>query len=154
MEKLKRSSSLASGLVMAVTALTILSLHAQQAAQMKVDHDGAIEAGSTVAFTIKLDKASNVDVNSVYLGVSPASPDPNAPSTGASARPMNAERTLYKVSITIPVTAHSGAWHVTSLSLNLASAPSKQLKFNDLSFEVKEKRDIILPDRGSVEITK
>jgi hypothetical protein len=138
----------------AVVGLAILSLHAQHAAQMNVDRDGAIEAGSTVTFTVKLDKASNVDVNSVSVNVSPASPDPNVNGTGASAGSSNAEKTLYKIPVTIPVTARSGAWHVTSLSLNLASAPSKQLKFNDLSFEVKEKRDIILPDRGSIEITK
>jgi hypothetical protein len=137
-----------------LVGIAAFSVRAQQAAQMKVDHDGAIEAGSTVTFTVKLDKIPNVNVNAVSLSISPVRPDPDVPGTSGGGGAMNAERTVYKIPVTIPVTARAGTWHVTSLVLGIPSAPNKLLKFNEVSFEVKEKRDIILPDSGSIEISK
>jgi hypothetical protein len=138
----------------AAVMLAGFSVSAQQGVQMKVDHDGAIEAGTTVTFTVKVDKAPNVDVNSVSLNIAPVTPDPGVPGAGNGGGPNNADRTLYRVPITIPVTARTGTWHVTNLLLNIPSAPSRQLKFNDLAFEVKEKPGVVLPDRGSIEISK
>jgi hypothetical protein len=145
-----------SKLILASFALAAVAVgvHAQQTAQMRVDRDGAIEAGSTVTFTVKLDKVPNVDVNVVSLYVSPVRPDPDAPNAASSGGAVNPEKTIYRVPITVPVTAHAGTWHVTALALGIPSAPNKQLKFNDVSFEVKEKRDIILPDSGAIEISK
>jgi hypothetical protein len=142
------------GTALPAVVLAVLMVGAQQTAQMKVDHDGAIEAGSTVAFTVKLDKAPNVNVSAVSLDVSPVRPDPDVPGTSGGGGPINSERTIYRIPVTIPVTARAGTWHVTRLVLGIPSAPNKQLKFNEVSFEVKEKRDIILPDSGAIEISR
>lgn len=151
---MKLSKLVLAGFTFVAVAAGVFSVRAQQAAQMEVDHDGAIEAGSTVMFTVRLDKVPNVNVNSVSLSISPVRPDPDVPGTAGGGGSINAERTVYRVPVTIPVTARAGTWHVTNLVLGIPSAPNKQLKFNELSFEVKEKRNIVLPDSGSIEISK
>ena len=150
---MKLSKSVLGRALFTTVVLTALAVSAQQA-EMKVDRGGAIEAGSTLTFTVKVDKVPNVNVNGVSLSVAPVRPDPDMPGAGGGGGAINAEKTLYKFPLSIPATAHTGTWHVTNLSLNIASAPSKQLKFNDLSFEVREKREVVLPDSGAIEISK
>jgi hypothetical protein len=137
----------------AAVALALLSLHAQQVAKMTIGHDGAVEAGSTVTFLVTLDKAANVEIGSVSLNVEAEKPDPTVPGAGSSAGPANPEKTIYRIPVTIPLTAHSGAWHVTGLQLNL-SGTNKPLSFDPTSFEVKEKTPLILPDRASIKVAK
>ncbi len=136
-----------------LVGLAAFSLRAQQVAQMKVDHDGAVEAGNIVTFVVTLDKAASVEVRSVNLNIEAEKPDPAVPGAGNSAGPANPEKTVYRIPVTVPVTARNGTWHVTSLYLNLGGA-NKPLSFDPTSFEVKEKTPLILPDRASIKISR
>ncbi len=147
-----RSSSLVIAGLSLVLAVSLL--HGQQSTEMKMDRHGMVEAGSTITFTVTLDKSPNIDAGGVQVNVAPVQSDPNAPGTAGAAGASNPERTIYKVPVRVPINARSGEWHVTGLSLSIPSAPGKTLKFNEVSFQVKEKEHVVLPDSGLIEISK
>jgi hypothetical protein len=140
-------------LLAAVAAMASAS-HARQAADLKADQSSSIEAGTTITFTVRLDRPPNIETGGVTIRVAPVESYPNAPNPASGGGAINAEKTLYKVPVQIPVTARSGAWHVTGLSIGVPQEPDKQLKFNDVVFRVREREHVILPDSGSIEISK
>jgi hypothetical protein len=153
-EEIMRNRRQISGpLALAVIFLAALCLHAQQAAEMKVDNAGAIEAGDTVTFIVMLDKAANVDVGSVSLSVEAERQEPDVPAAGGSAGPANLEKTEFKIPVRIPVTAHHGKWRVSSVYLSLGNV-NKPLAFDSTSFEVKERTPLILPGKASIKIVR
>jgi|GEM_PF-4479559 len=133
----------------------LFALHAQQqTAEMKVDHETGVTAGESVTFTVTLDRAPSVEGTTVSLNASPLQPDPSGASASGGAGPSNPERTVYRFAVRIPVTASTSVWHVTNVSLGIPAAPNKPLKFKDVQFKVRERKDIVLPDSAQIEIGK
>ena len=147
---MKPSRMLLGSLLLSITLMVVLALHAQQAA-IEVPGAGQIEAGGPISLHVKFDKPLPEGA-SVRVEVSPqtttqwialSTSDPEDPS-----------RTSFTVKGKLPQNAVPGAWAVRNVWLFLpASVQGQSLGHNSATFPVKGK-EFPIPSNAEIAVTK
>jgi hypothetical protein len=120
--------------------------------QMEKHTGGALHAGDTVVFTVKLNAPLPKGAYFV-IRISPTSADQQIQLN--SGEPLDESRTKFKVSGKLPDEAVPGKWHIAVIYLFLpgTSWTSNTIKPNDLAFDV-EGKQFSIPTTADVSLEK
>jgi hypothetical protein len=152
MKKPYRTLSIASMVLLVVAAVLVSSIHAQQAASVKMAaSEEEISGGKVLALEVKLDKPLPPETL-VIARVRPESVSQLL--VLQSATPDDPSRTTVTVRTTLPNVVVPGKWTLLDVFIVLPGSNIWQpLGRNDLSFDVKGK-PFPIPDKAIVSVAK
>lgn len=121
--------------IVSLLAITGFATTHQEKASVNIDQQNKVKAGETIAFTVKLD-APLPEGAYFQMRISPVSVDQEIPLSSGNA--LDASRTTFRVSGTLPKAAIPGPWHISVIYLFLpgTSWTFNTIRPNNLTFTV------------------